>query len=76
MTTPTYDTTASGYLPPSVGERNSAAKLTALQVQMIRGAADSGGTIAGLAEAFGVSPRAVRHIVNRTSWTHIPEAGE
>lgn len=58
-------------LPPSVGERNSAAKLTESKVRAIRAAAAAGGRASALATAFGVSDRAVRHIVRGTSWTHI-----
>jgi len=58
-------------LPPSVGERNSAAKLTAEKVRAIRIAHDAGARDAALAEAFNVSARTVRHIVRRTSWTHV-----
>ena len=58
-------------LPPSVGERNSAAKLTAEQVRAIRAAVAAGGRLAALAVAFGVSPRTVRHIARGTSWTHV-----
>lgn len=58
-------------LPPSVGERNSAAKLTARKVTAIRAAYAAGGSVSGLATAFGVSSRTVRHIVRGTSWTHI-----
>jgi len=61
----------SDVLPPSVGERNSAAKLTSDQVRAIRIAAAAGGRLSRLAEAFGVSDRTVRHIVRGTSWTHI-----
>lgn len=58
-------------LPPSVGERNSAAKLTESKVRAIRVAFAAGGRASALATAFGVSDRAVRHIVRGTSWTHI-----
>lgn len=58
-------------LPPSVGERNSAAKLTARKVRAIREAYAAGGSVAGLASAFDVSDRTVRHVVRGTSWTHI-----
>jgi len=58
-------------LPPSVGERNSAAKLTASKVRAIRTAHAAGGRASALATAFGVSSRTVRHIVRGTSWTHI-----
>ncbi|GAA2609728.1 hypothetical protein GCM10010411_50060 [Actinomadura fulvescens] len=62
---------SSEVLPPSVGERNSAAKLTESKVRAIRTAYAAGGRASALAEAFGVSPRAVRHIVRGTSWTHL-----
>lgn len=58
-------------LPPSVGERNSAAKLTSGKVLAIRSAFAAGGRASALATAFGVSDRTVRHIVRGTSWTHI-----
>jgi predicted DNA binding protein len=58
-------------LPPSVGERNSSARLTTRQVLAIREAHEAGGSVRGLAEAFGVSDRAIRHVVRGTSWTHV-----
>lgn len=61
----------SGTLPPSVGERNSAAKLTESKVRAIRAAYTAGGRASALATAFDVSDRAVRHVVRGTSWTHI-----
>jgi hypothetical protein len=67
----TVTSSSSDTLPPSTGERNSAAKLTAQKVRAIRAAADAGGRVAALAVAFGVSDRTVRHIARRTSWTHI-----
>ncbi|GGQ07890.1 hypothetical protein GCM10010187_24980 [Actinomadura coerulea] len=60
-----------GLLAPSVGERNSAAKLTAAKVRAIRDAHAAGGRLADLARAFDVSDRTARHIVRGTSWTHV-----
>ncbi|MFF4922927.1 MULTISPECIES: hypothetical protein [unclassified Kitasatospora] len=61
--------------PPSAGTRNSQAKLTERKVYAIRRAADLGAGLAALAEAFGISERACRHIARRTSWAHLPEEG-
>lgn len=58
-------------LPPSVGERNSAAVLTEDKVRAIRQAADAGADLATLARAFHVHVRTARHIVQRTSWRHV-----
>lgn len=58
-------------LPPSVGERNSSALMTATKVRALRIAHEAGGDLAGLARAFGVHERTARHIVQRTSWTHV-----
>ncbi|MFB7947017.1 hypothetical protein ACFC6L_19115 [Kitasatospora phosalacinea] len=60
---------------PQSGTRNSQAKLTERKVAAIRRAADLGANLAALAEAFGVSERACRHIADRTSWSHLPEQG-
>ncbi|MFJ7909009.1 hypothetical protein [Kitasatospora sp. NPDC096204] len=61
--------------PPSAGTRNSQAKLTERKVYTIRRAADLGASLSALAEAFGISERACRHIARRTSWAHLPEEG-
>lgn len=61
----------SGTLPPSVGERNPAARMTADGVRALRAAYRAGGTLRHLARAFGISERAARHIVRGTSWTHV-----
>ncbi|WP_431888697.1 hypothetical protein [Nocardiopsis alba] len=58
-------------LPPSVGERNGAARLTADKVRAIRAAAYAGARLSGLAEAFDVEPRTIRHVVDGTSWRHV-----
>jgi len=58
-------------LPPSVGERNASARMTAEKVRALRVAADAGARLAPLAEAFGVDVRTARHIVDRTSWRHV-----
>lgn len=58
-------------LPPSVGERNSSAKMTADKVRGLRAAYDAGGRLSALAEAFGIDTRTARHIAQRTSWTHV-----
>lgn len=58
-------------LPPSVGERNPAARMTADGVRALRAAYQAGGTLRHLARAFGISERAARHIVRGTSWTHV-----
>ncbi|GAA1403314.1 hypothetical protein GCM10009639_47970 [Kitasatospora putterlickiae] len=59
--------------PPSAGTRNSQAKLTERKVYAIRQSADLGAGLAALAESFGISERACRHIARRTSWSHLPE---
>lgn len=61
----------SGALPPHTGERNSAARLTERKVRAIRAAFDAGASVSGLAIAFDVSDRTIRHVVRGTSWTHI-----
>ena len=60
-----------GELPPSVGERNSAAVMTEDKVRAIRAAHDAGADLAGLARAFDIHVRTARHIVQRTSWRHV-----
>lgn len=71
-------TTASGtvdasavFLPPSVGERNASARMTADKVRALRVAAAAGGRLSALADAFDVDVRTARHIVDRTSWRHV-----
>ena len=59
-------------LPPSVGERNSSARMTADKVRALRFAYDVGGRLASLADAFGIDTRTARHIAQRTSWRHVP----
>lgn len=63
--------TIAGELPPSVGERNSAAVLTEDKVRALRVAAAAGGDLATLARAFEIHVRTARHIVQRTSWRHV-----
>jgi len=54
-----------------VGERNSAARLTADKVRAIRIAAAAGANLRDLARAFDVAERTARHIVDGTSWRHL-----
>jgi len=58
-------------LPPSVGERNPAALLTADKVRALRAAHAAGAQLCYLARAFGISERAARHVVQRTTWRHV-----
>jgi transposase-like protein len=58
-------------LPPSMGERNSSARMTEEKVRALRAAYDAGAALSGLANAFGISHRAARHIAHRTSWRHV-----
>lgn len=58
-------------LPPSVGERNASARMTAEKVLALRTAYDAGGALPGLASAFGINVRTARHIARRTTWTHL-----
>lgn len=68
MNTPTMTQFA---LPPSVGERNPAALLTADKVRALRIAHAAGAQLCYLARAFGISERAARHVVQRTTWRHV-----
>lgn len=55
------------------GEDNPAAKLTERDVRAIRSAAAEGGiTLRELALRYGVSVSAIRLIVNRKNWRHLP----
>lgn len=58
-------------LPPSAGERNPAALLTADKVRALRAAHAAGAQLSSLARAFGISERAARHVVQRTTWRHV-----
>jgi len=63
---------ATADLPPHCGERNAAAVLTEAHVRWIRqGVEQFGVTQTGIAELLGISDRAVRHIVSRTTWRHV-----
>lgn len=70
-TSPSVGERLAADLPPSVGERNSAARMTADKVRALRTAHAAGGKLRYLAAAFGIDVRTARHIVNRTSWTHV-----
>lgn len=54
-----------------LGERNTAAKLTADDVRTIRGLASAGRSYAALAAAYQVKKRTVRAVVNRENWAHV-----
>lgn len=58
-------------LAPSMGERNSAAKMTEEKVKALRASHDAGVGIAAIADAFEIDVRTARHIVQRTSWRHV-----
>ena len=58
-------------LPPSAGERNPAALLTADKVRTLRADHAAGAQLTSLARAFGISERAARHVVQRTTWRHV-----
>lgn len=54
------------------GEKNPSAKLNANRVREIRQRYAGGGeTYVTLAEAFGVSPAAIRFVVTRRTWQHV-----
>jgi hypothetical protein len=57
------------------GEKNGQAKLTPEQVMEIRSVTNPGGnpygTAARLARKYGVSARAVSHVIRRERWTHL-----
>ena len=54
------------------GERSRLAKLAPTEVLSIRAERARGARTNALAHAFGVSERAVRHIVDGDRWRHIP----
>lgn len=58
-------------LAPSMGERNSAAKMTEEKVKALRASHDAGVGISAIADAFEIDVRTARHIVQRTSWRHV-----
>lgn len=53
------------------GERQGSAKLTAPQVVQIRKLYADGGTVMGIARAFGVTPPTIRSILSGTTWRHV-----
>lgn len=53
------------------GERNTAAKLTAVDVLSIRRLRAKGETLTAIAERFGIVPQSVLNIVERKTWQHI-----
>lgn len=56
----------------SHGERSAQAKLTEADVQTIRARHANGELFAPLALEFGVSQRAIRSVVSRETWKHVP----
>lgn len=56
---------------PPRGERSSAAKLNRYDVLNIRRLVAQGVKRKSLAAHYGVSHRAISHIVNRTNWAHV-----
>lgn len=55
----------------AVGSRHPAAKLNEDQVTSIRALHKDGGSIIGIARAFGVSPPTIRAILRRQTWAHV-----
>jgi hypothetical protein len=55
----------------ATGERNPASKLTEADVREVRRLRDLGNSLRSIADRFGVSRVAVRHIVNRSTWSHV-----
>lgn len=58
-------------LKPS-GEQSPHAKLTACHVREIRRLAAEGRTFRALAHVYGVGPTAIRMVVIRRTWKHVP----
>jgi hypothetical protein len=54
-----------------IGEKHRAAKLTAVQVGVIRFLANRGSSFSDLARAYGVNPQSISNIVNRRTWRHV-----
>ncbi len=58
---------------PRLGERNPAARLTAAKVRAIRRAyALTDVTMRELGERYGVSKGAIRFVIRRINWRHVP----
>ena len=55
------------------GERQGSAKLTAEKVIEIRRLHEEGGTIMGIARAFGVSPPTIYAIIRGKTWRHVQD---
>lgn len=53
------------------GELNPFAKLTDGKVRLIRQERSSGSLEAHVARKYGVHPKTIRAVVNRTSWSHV-----
>lgn len=64
---------ARGRKLPVRGERQGGAKLTDSDVYAIRRRGDGGEAHTAIAADYPVGPSAVRRIVNRQRWTHLPE---
>lgn len=57
---------------PAKGEKHPKAKLTAEKVVSIRNAYKNGGVILRIAKEHGVSWTAIKHIIDRRNWGHVP----
>lgn len=53
------------------GTRNGRSKLTPDQVRDIRSRGERGESAPSIARVYGVDPKAVRLILNRTNWAHL-----
>lgn len=60
-------------MPSPPGELNHAAKLYAVDIPVIRRLAREGTSQRELGRRFRVSHKAIGKVLNRQTWTHIPE---
>lgn len=68
------DMVAKGRAPQPLGERHRLAKVRAYQIPLIRARYAAGGTSYRLLAAeYGVTKDAIKKIVGRQTWRHVPE---
>lgn len=53
------------------GEKHHGAKLSNLDIKMIRTLGDEGYTYSNIAKVFGVTPETISHITKRKGWRHV-----
>lgn len=58
------------------GSGHKRAKLTEVDIPLIRAAADAGESQSSIASRYGVTQTCISHITRRATWAHIPEGAD